>query len=70
MGSAARTWRPSACRRLLGYEAAVEAALDGLADHLEAHVAIDQLLAIAGYDQANTSATRATTTHNRAHAPT
>ncbi len=30
------------------YEAAVEAALDGLADHLEAHVDIDRLLTIAG----------------------
>ncbi len=33
------------------YEASVEAALDGLADHLERHVAIDRLLAIAGLDQ-------------------
>jgi len=32
----------------LAYEASVEAALDGLADHLERHVAIDRLLAIAG----------------------
>ncbi len=30
------------------YEASVEAALDGLADHLERHVAIDRLLKIAG----------------------
>ena len=32
----------------LAYEASVEAALDGLADHLERHVAIDRLLEIAG----------------------
>ena len=32
----------------LAYEASVEATLDGLADHLERHVAIDRLLAIAG----------------------
>jgi adenosylcobyric acid synthase len=32
----------------LAYEATVDAVLDTLADHLEAHVAIDRLLAIAG----------------------
>ncbi len=32
----------------LAYAASVEAALDGLADHLERHVAIDRLLEIAG----------------------
>ncbi|MGY2047288.1 cobyric acid synthase [Methylobacterium sp. JK268] len=31
----------------LAYEAGVEAALDGLADHLERHVALDRLLALA-----------------------
>jgi len=54
----------------LRYEAAVEAALDGLADHLEAHLAIDRLLAVAGYDQASSSARKATTAHSSAHAPT
>jgi adenosylcobyric acid synthase len=32
----------------LRYDLAVEAVLDGLAEHLERHVAIDRLLAIAG----------------------
>ncbi len=32
----------------LAYETSVDAALDGLADHLERHVAIDRLLEIAG----------------------
>jgi len=32
----------------LAYEATVDAVLDNLADHLEAHVAIDRLMAIAG----------------------
>ncbi len=54
----------------LRYEAAVEAALDGLADHLEAHVAIDRLLAVAGYDRKSTSARTATTTQRSAEAPT
>ena len=31
----------------LDYEAGVEAALDGLAAHLEAHLDLDQLLALA-----------------------
>jgi adenosylcobyric acid synthase len=34
------------------YEASVEAVLDGLADHLEKHVAIDRLLDIAGMSRA------------------
>jgi adenosylcobyric acid synthase len=33
----------------VAYEAAVEAALDGLAAHLEKHVDIDRILTIAGY---------------------
>jgi adenosylcobyric acid synthase len=33
----------------LAYDAAIEAALDALAEHLERHVDIDRLLAIAGY---------------------
>jgi adenosylcobyric acid synthase len=40
------------------YEATVEAALDGLAGHLEQHVAIDRLLEIAGIPQAEPSAAR------------
>jgi adenosylcobyric acid synthase len=55
----------------LTYEAAVEAALDGLADHLEAHVDIAALLAIAGYrDSVSSSAEgTATTTQRIAQAP-
>ncbi len=34
----------------LAYETSVDAALDGLADHLERHVAIDRLLEIAGLE--------------------
>ncbi len=55
---------PSALR----YEAAVETALDGLAHHLETHVAIDRLLAIAGYE-ASTTASTATATPRVAQAP-
>jgi adenosylcobyric acid synthase len=32
----------------LDYEAGVEAALDALADHLERHLDLDQLLTLAG----------------------
>ncbi|MEX0851944.1 MAG: cobyric acid synthase [Bauldia sp.] len=57
--------RPSVLR----YEAAVEAALDVLADHLEAHVAIDRLLAIAGYSRARPAA-KSTINTRIAEAPT
>jgi adenosylcobyric acid synthase len=42
------------------YEATVEATLDALAEHLERHVDIDRLLAIAGYDVTTASAVTAT----------
>jgi adenosylcobyric acid synthase len=52
----------------LSYEAQVEAALDGLADHLERSVDVDRMLAIAGVQA--TSAAPTTTTRKRiAHAP-
>jgi len=35
----------------LGYDATIEATLDALAEHLERHLDIDRLLAIAGLDQ-------------------
>jgi adenosylcobyric acid synthase len=40
----------------VSYEAEVEAALDLLADHVEQYVAVDTVLAIAGYTSAATSA--------------
>jgi adenosylcobyric acid synthase len=46
----------------LAYEAGVEAALDGLADHLEAHVDIKALLAIAGYTESRSSNPEGTAT--------
>ena len=49
----------------LHYGAAVEAALDGLADHLERHVDIDRLLEISGYRQ-TTMATAATSARKSA----
>ncbi len=52
----------------VSYEARVEAALDALADHLEGHVDIDRMLAIAGV-QAKSAAPRATTRKRIAHAP-
>jgi adenosylcobyric acid synthase len=52
----------------VSYEAQVEAALDSLADHLEGHVDIDRMLAIASVQA--TSAAPATTTRKRSvHAP-
>jgi adenosylcobyric acid synthase len=44
----------------VAYEAEVEAALDALADHVEQHVDVDALLAIAGYTSSATSAARST----------
>jgi adenosylcobyric acid synthase len=41
----------------LAYDARIESALDALADHLEAHLDIDQLLAIARNRQSSNSAT-------------
>jgi adenosylcobyric acid synthase len=45
----------------LQYEARVEAALDGLAAHLENHVDIDWLLAVAGVHRKRSETTQATT---------
>jgi adenosylcobyric acid synthase len=42
----------------VAYEAEVEAALDALADHVEQHVDVDALLAIAGYTSSANSAAR------------
>jgi adenosylcobyric acid synthase len=54
----------------LRYEAEVEATLDALADHLEQHIDIDALLAVAGYRQkAMPAATNATRARNSAFAP-
>jgi adenosylcobyric acid synthase len=50
----------------LAYEATVETALDDLADHLERHVAIDRLLAIAGYGQRMQTEAAATSAKNTA----
>ncbi len=52
----------------VNYEASVEAALDALAAHLERHLDIDGLLAIAGYKTAPT-ATAATSSARKAPAP-
>ena len=41
---------------VLAYETRIEAALDTLADHLEAHLDIEQLLAIARSRQSSNSA--------------
>ncbi len=46
----------------LQYEAAVEATLDRLADHLERHIDIDALLAIAGYRTSRTASVSPPTT--------
>ena len=54
----------------VAYEAAVEAALDRLADHLQAHVAIDRLLAIAGYAKSTTKPASVTAPAKIAAAPT
>ena len=53
----------------IAYEATVEATLDALADHLEVHVAIDRLLAIAGYAKSTTRAATMTTAAKIAAAP-
>jgi adenosylcobyric acid synthase len=53
----------------LRYEAGVEATLEALAGHLEQHVDIDALLAIAGYRQKTIAAATATTAKNKAFAP-
>ena len=53
---------------MVSYEAQVEAALDGLADHLEGHVDIDRMLAIAGV-QAKSAAPATTARKRIAHAP-
>ncbi len=53
----------------LAYDAAVEGALDALADHLEAHLDIGRLLAIAGYSSATASPASATTAANSDAAP-
>lgn len=50
------------------YEASVETVLDGLAEHLEAAVAIDRLLENAGYKQKARAKTK-TTKHPSAQAP-
>ncbi len=50
----------------LAYEASVEAALDGLADHLERAVAIDRLLEIAGYSQSRQAIPATATTAKKA----
>jgi adenosylcobyric acid synthase len=55
-------------RSTVRYEAAVDAALDGLASHLEAHLDIDRLLTIAGYSQ-STAAVAATMSQKIAQAP-
>jgi adenosylcobyric acid synthase len=52
----------------LSYEAQVEAALDGLADHLERSVDVDRMLAIAGV-QATSAAPTTTARKRTAHAP-
>ena len=52
----------------LAYAASIDAVLDGLADHLERHVAIDRLLAIAGYGQSTATAPAATIARNAAWA--
>jgi adenosylcobyric acid synthase len=52
----------------VSYEARVEAALDGLADHLEGHVDIDRMLTIAGV-QAKSAAPATATRKRIAHAP-
>ena len=54
----------------LRYEALVERTLDRLAAHLEAHVDIDALLAIAGYSSATSDATTRTSASRAALAPT
>ncbi len=55
---------PSALR----YQAEVEATLDALAEHIESHVAVDRLLAIAGYSPSSTANTT-TMTESIAQAP-
>jgi adenosylcobyric acid synthase len=52
----------------LRYEAEIDAVLDRLGEHLERHLDIDALLAIAGYSQTNAAAA-AMTTKRRAFAP-
>jgi adenosylcobyric acid synthase len=53
----------------VAYETTVETALDALAEHLEAHLDVDRLLAIAGYVSRTTSAASATTAVKIAAAP-
>jgi adenosylcobyric acid synthase len=53
----------------IAYETAVEGALDALADHLDAHVAVDRLLAIAGYTKSTARPASATTLTKIAAAP-
>jgi adenosylcobyric acid synthase len=47
----------------LSYGASVDATLDGLAEHLERHIDIDRLLAIAGYGQSRQAAMAVTSTN-------
>jgi adenosylcobyric acid synthase len=54
----------------VAYEAMVEATLDALADHLERHLDIDALLAIAGYSRTASSAPTTTTANRNALAAT
>jgi adenosylcobyric acid synthase len=54
----------------VAYAAAVESVLDRLADHLQAHVAIDRLLAIAGYAKSTTRPASVTAPAKIAAAPT
>ena len=53
----------------LRYEAMIEAALDRLAAHLEQHVDIDRLLAIAGYRNLSARKPTATSRNRKAQAP-
>ena len=52
------------------YEAEVEATLDALAAHLERHIDVDALLAIAGYGRSTVTAADIATANNATLAPT
>jgi len=55
MPFAGRGWPISASASSLAYESRIEAALDALADHLEAHLDIEQILKIARSRQATSA---------------
>jgi len=54
---------------MLAYDERIEATLDALAEHLERHIDIDRLLAIAGYRKSTASAATATAAKAMADAP-